>query len=207
MKLYLSSYKIGDKPEILVEWIKKHGNNILLIANSRDNYSNENKQSRIEVDRMELEKLGFTVKLLDLRDYFDKNNKLEKVFTKVKAFYVIGGNTFILRKAMKLSGFDKLLCKYMSNHDYIYAGYSAGSCVLSKKIEPISFLDNPEEDPYDSGLLPIHEGIGFINETIIPHFETNPKYAEHISKAIKFCEQNEIKYITLRDGETIVLDV
>ena len=36
MQLYLSSYKLGNKQEILKEWIKNHGNKIILIANSCD---------------------------------------------------------------------------------------------------------------------------------------------------------------------------
>ena len=36
MKLYLSSYKIGNKTEILKEWQEKYGNKIIFIANSRD---------------------------------------------------------------------------------------------------------------------------------------------------------------------------
>ena len=36
MKLYLSSYKIGDKKEELRNWVKEHDNKIALIANSRD---------------------------------------------------------------------------------------------------------------------------------------------------------------------------
>ena len=34
MKLYLSSYKVGDRTEELKKWIEEHGNKICLIPNS-----------------------------------------------------------------------------------------------------------------------------------------------------------------------------
>ena len=59
-------------------------------------------------DIRELEEVGFKASRLDLKDYFGKKEELNKVFKTSPAFYVVGGNTFVLRKAMRLSGFDTI---------------------------------------------------------------------------------------------------
>lgn len=104
MKLYLSSYKLGDKKEELKKWIVEHNNKICLIPNSRDVYPDgERKINGIQEDVKELEDLGFDVTVISLKDYFDNNEELYKILKEFNAFYVIGGNTFALRQAMYLS--------------------------------------------------------------------------------------------------------
>ena len=36
MLLYLSSYKLGDRKDVLKKWILENGNKIILISNSKD---------------------------------------------------------------------------------------------------------------------------------------------------------------------------
>jgi len=79
--------------------------------------------------------------------------------------------------------------------------------VLSKDIRGVALLDNPDIDPYNSGLGAIYNGIGLIEDTIIPHFETNPKYAKTANSAVRFCKENGITYRTLRDGDVIIKDM
>lgn len=45
MKLYLSSYKIGNRIDELKKWINEHGNRICLIPNSRDIYPDSQRKS------------------------------------------------------------------------------------------------------------------------------------------------------------------
>lgn len=205
MKLYLSSYKIGDETQVMRNWIAHNGNKILIIANAKDQYTDLERVEKGTLNDMEqLESVGFEVEKLDLRNYFGKKEELEQIFTKVKAFYVVGGNTFVLRKAMKLSGFDELLMKYAKQPDYFYGGYSAGVCVLLKDMSGIAMMDDPNIDPYNSGLAAIYQGIGFVQETIIPHFESEHEETEAANNAVKFCKDKNIAYRTLRDGEVII---
>lgn len=208
MKLYLSSYKIGNKSEVLKQWIEEHDNKICLIPNSRDVYEDgERKTTGIQKDADSLTELGFDVHLLDLRNYFGKKDELEEVFKRVHSFYVIGGNTFALRKAMYLSGFDELLLQYANNDEYLYSGYSAGICLLSKDMRAVAIMDEADKDPYNSGLPPIYEGIGFVDEAIIPHFESDHSDSDKATEAVKYCEENNLPYITLHDGDVIVKDL
>ena len=66
----------------------------------------ERKSNGIQSDKEALEELGFKVELLDLRKYFGQKELLRRELQNIHAFYAIGGNTFVLRKAMQLSGFD-----------------------------------------------------------------------------------------------------
>lgn len=206
MKLYLSSYKIGNRKFELEKWLETSTNNkIFLITNSRDAFPDgERKVRGIESDTKELDDLGFDVELLDLRKYFGKKEQLKYDLKDIHAFYAVGGNTFVLRKAMKLSGFDELLIEYSCNPEYLYEGYSAGICCLCKDIKAIAIMDNPKVDPYDCGLPPIYEGLGLVNPVLIPHFESDHKETKAASKAVKYCQENKISYTTLHDGEVLI---
>ena len=69
MKLYLSSYKLGDKTEELKRWIAEHNNKICLIPNSRDVFlDGERKTKGIQEDVKDLENIGFDVTVISLKD-------------------------------------------------------------------------------------------------------------------------------------------
>ena len=159
MKLYLSSYKLGNKTEELKEWIKEHNNKICLIPNAKDDYPiNDEKQESIKFDIQELTNLGFEVTLLSLKDYFGKEKQLFKKLKDFSAFYVIGGNVFTLRQAMYLSGFDAFINSIKKDTDYLYIGYSAGICVLSRDLHGLDICDNPDINIYN--LNTIWNGLG-----------------------------------------------
>ena len=83
----------------------------------------------------------------------------------------MGGNVFVLRQAMKYSGFDVFLKEIKENDNYLYIGYSAVSCVLSKQLDILKTVDEPI-DFYNKSEI-IYDGIGLISYTFIPHTNTN----------------------------------
>ena len=119
MKLYLSSYKLGNKTDFLKDWIRENDNKILLIKNSRDGkIQDEIEKNKINENIKMLEDIGFKVKILDLKQYFNNFEKLQEDVKNYFAFCVIGGNVFVLRQAMKLSGFDRYLKEISKNKKY-----------------------------------------------------------------------------------------
>ena len=205
MKLYLSSYKVGNKAEELKKWIVEHNNKICLIPNSRDIYpEGERKTEEIQKDVKELEDLGFEVTVISLKDYFNKKEELYERLEKFSAFYVIGGNTFALRQAMFLSGFDKFLKSIENNPNYLYAGYSAGICVLAKDMHGLDVCDDPNINPY--GIETIWEGLGYFDYIFLPHYKSNHKETKLIDDSVEFCIKNNIKFKTLHDGDVILED-
>lgn len=72
MKLYLSSNQYGDDTKFLEDWISNHDKKILLIFNALENIAKDKIRSIIKEDKTLLEQMGFDVKVVDLKDYFDR---------------------------------------------------------------------------------------------------------------------------------------
>lgn len=87
------------------------------------------------------------------------------------SFYALGGNVFVLRQAMKLSGFDKYLREINVQPNYLYSGFSAGICVLAKDLHGMHLVDEANVDPYGYKET-LWEGIGLIDFMPVPHFDT-----------------------------------
>ena len=203
MKLYLSSYKLGNKTEELKKWIAEHNNKICLIPNSRDVFPDgERKTKGIQEDAKDLQDLGFDVTVISLKDYFNRKEELSKRLEEFNAFYVIGGNTFALRQAMYLSGFDEYLKSIEDKANYLYAGYSAGICVLAKDMHGLEIVDDPSMNPY--GIETIWEGLGYFDYIFLPHYKSNHKETKLIDDSVEYCNKNNIKYKTLHDGDVII---
>lgn len=206
MRLYLSSYKIGNRKEELKKWIYEHGNKICLIPNSRDIYpESERKANGIQSDVDELTDLGFDVTVISLKDYFENKEELLNELEKFNAFYVIGGNTFALRQAMYLSGFDKYLTTIEDNPNYLYAGYSAGICVLAKDMHGLEICDDSNINPY--GIDIMWNGLGYFDYIFLPHYKSNHKETQVIDDSVEYCNKHNIKYKTLRDGDVIIQEI
>lgn len=207
MKLYLSSYRTGNKTDELLKWKNTYGNKIFVIPNAVDIYPDgERKLSGIKDKCKDLEKLGFEIQILDLRRFFNKKEELLNYINGVNAFYVIGGNVFVLRTAMKLSGFDEILMDLSKSEEYLYSGFSAGICVLAKDLHGIHLVDSFVEDPYNYQEI-IWEGIGLIGYMPVPHFDTpNHPETQLMYDVVKYLEENKLKYKTLHDGDVLIED-
>lgn len=201
MKFYLSSYKVGDKTNLLKQMVK---GKIGFIPNSLDFVDDLSWRESNEKNIRDLTDLGIEVELLDLRDYFGKKEKLKKKLDGLAGVWVRGGNTFILRRAMSLSGFDELI-KKIERKDFLYGGYSAGVCVLAPSLKGLSQVDNPSLNPYNKSKKIIWEGLGLLNFLILPHYKSDHPESKLIDQEVEFCRKNKIPFKTLRDGETIIL--
>lgn len=205
MRFYLSSYKVGNRAEELRRWIAGRSNRICLIPNSRDAYpESERKAAGIRADADELAGLGFEVSTLSLKDYFGNAGGLANDLKSYRAFYVIGGNTFVLRQAMYLSGFDKYLRSIEKSPDYLYAGYSAGICVLAKDLHGLDVCDAPDINPY--GIDTIWKGLGYFDFIFLPHYKSDHKETKLVDDSVEYCVRNNIRYKTLRDGDVVLWD-
>lgn len=203
MILYLSSYKFGNDTQYLKDWISKNNNEVLLIFNALDAKGEEKIKNNISIDTKLLTEIGFEVKVVDLKDYFGKAEQLKNEFSKYNTYCVMGGNVFVLRQAMNLSGFDEYLKEISSNDNYLYIGYSAGSCVLSKDIEPLATVDEPIS-LYDKSKV-IYEGIGLVNYLIIPHYKSDYHKSYLIDELVLKCEKENIKFKTINDGDVKII--
>jgi len=202
MKLYLSSYKIGQAGDKLKS-MAPHGK-IGYIANALDfaGADPERRERHIERDVDELRALGLETEVINLQDFFGKQTALEEKVNNLGAVFVSGGNAFVLRQAFSLSGFDKLLL-LLKDRDFLYAGYSAGGCVLAPTLKPYEPVDKPEA-AYGSSNI-IWEGLGLLDFIFIPHWESDHRESEEMRKVVEFCKKNSLAYKTVRDGEVLII--
>ena len=169
MKLYLSSYRLGnnsDEFKRLVSGQKRIG----VIRNALD-FSDDRKRHEEgwAQEFSDLTSLGFSPQAVDLREYFDGKNDLRATVNQLDGLWVAGGNTFILNSAFRRSGLDKIVVEHLANETFVYAGYSAGICVLAPTLEGIHLADNPEVIPQGYSKAVIWNGIGLLPFCIAPH--------------------------------------
>lgn len=205
MILYLSSQKFGNNVNFLKDWIENHNKKILLIFNALDAKGEDNIINNVKDDINLLEKIGFEVKTIDLKKYFGKENQLRKDFLNCNAFCVMGGNVFVLRQSMKHSGFDMFLKEISNDDNYLYIGYSAGSCVLSKRLDIFKNVDEPI-NYYNKDEI-IYDGINLIDYVFIPHYKSNYHKAYLIDELVDKCKKENIKYKTFSDGDVTIENV
>lgn len=205
MILYLSSQKLGNKTEILKKWIDKNDNKILLVFNALDTKPEEKVASNIKEDTILLQEIGFNVTVIDLKDYFNKKEKLKEKLRNYNACLIMGGNVFVLRQAMKYSGFDEWLYQKSKNEDFLYVGYSAGSCIVGKDMRIFEKVDEPIKF-YDKNNI-IFEGLGFIDYTFIPHYKSDYHKVHLIEETVEKCKSENKKYKAVRDGEVIIENI
>ena len=204
MKLYLSSYRLGNHADFLSANVlgKKR---IAVISNALD-FSQD--LDRLEQSKQKeftaLESIGFTPIELDLRNFFGKKDELLETVLTLDAVWVVGGNTFILRRAMYQSGFDEIITDLKGNDNFVYAGYSAGICVLSPTLRGIHLTDDPDYIPalYDKCI--IWEGLKFVPFCFAPHYRSNHFESEAIEKSVEYYIENKIPFIALKDGEEYI---
>lgn len=203
MKYYLSSFKFGNEKHRLRQLAPT--SRIAIIPNaldSREADSDRTKQS-LENKMHRLAELGFDPQVVDLKDYFDKPEALKRLIDTIGSVFILGGNVFVLRQAMKLSGLDKIIVSHKDDPDFLYSGYSAAGCVLAPSLEPYKAVDDITQTPYP-GQSVILEGLNLVDFAFMPHWDSDHPESERIGKVIDYCKQHHIKYKALHDGEVLI---
>lgn len=204
MKMYLSSYNFGNKPEELVKLLCEIPK-AAVIMNAGDIFGDEKRPQYFEAQVRELQKLGITSEELDLRKYFGKPEELSEKLKTYDLVWITGGNSFVLRRAMRQSGFDISIVPLVEQNRIVYAGYSAGAVVATYDLHGIELVDDPNEVP--DGYLPtiVWEGLKFVRKSIAPHYRSNHPESEAINRVVEYFIDNDIDYLTLSDGEVLLV--
>jgi dipeptidase E len=208
MNFYLSSYKLGNETAKLQELLKRTNGKIGYIPNSLDfTYADPVKRNEnIKSDIADLEQYGAKVEILDLKDYFGKKDDLEIKLNQLGGVYVRGGNTFVLRQAMKISEFDKLLLEFIPRKDFLYIAYSAGVCVLSPSLKSIAITDDSNDMPYSQITEQIWEGLNILPFAFEPHYKSDHPESASTDKEVEYCIQNKILFKAYKDGEVLIME-
>lgn len=208
MKFYLSSFKIGNEEQKLIDITKNGNKKIAYINNALDFATDLDRKSKSDaMDTSDLRRIGFTVDILDLKRYFHNSEKLEEKLNEYDVIWVRGGNTFVLAQAMRLCGFDEIVKKYYrDNKNIVYGGYSAGVCILGPTLKGINFADDPNQKPFGEEYQTIWDGLHILDYAIAPHYQSDHPESEDIDNYIEYMINNKIPFKTLKDGEVIIIE-
>lgn len=205
MRLYLSSYKLGNHPEQMLPLIKG-AKRTAIIMNAQDNVLPERRLERLQEEVDNLTHLGLKPEELDLRAYFGKTDELRNRIEQYDYFWVRGGNVFLLRRAYEQSGFDGLLVELLKDDKAAYGGFSAGVCVLAPSLRGIELVDPKDDVSHGYNPAVVWSGLGVLDYAIAPHYKSEHPESADIDNYVEYCQENNMPYKTLRDGEAIIIN-
>ncbi len=188
------------------ELVGKPGARVAVSINAID-FSTDTERTAAVLQREldDMRSLGFEAEQLDLREYFKRDDIVEKM-AQYDLVWFSGGNTFILAKAFKQSGFDAVFEELIKQEKLIYAGYSAAFCVLPKSLHGVELVDDKDivADGYESG--EIWEGVGLIDFYPIVHFRSDHPESDDVEKEYMFVRENNMAHKTFQDGDVYIVD-
>lgn len=204
--MYLSSFRMGYHPERLVELAGGPGP-AAVIANAMDWAPDDVRRHSVELELAALAGLGMEAEELDLRDHFGPRHRLSADLARYRLVWLRGGNVFVLRCALARSGADELFTQLLARDALVYAGYSAGPCVLAPSLRGLETVDDPDVVLATYGVDAIWEGMGLLPYAIVPHHRS-PGHPE--TDALGLVAERYrvagVPHLALRDGQAIVID-
>ena len=206
MRLYLSSYRLGDRGGALLALLGS-GKRAAVIENAQDHLDpaeRERRRNETHDPAAELAGLGIAASDLDLRDFFGQPARLAAQLAGFDLIWVAGGNAFVLRRAMQRSGFDTLIVDLLDRDEIVYGGYSAGAVVAGPSLAGIDTFDDPHAVPPGYDPDPVWDGLGLIDFTIVPHYRSPHPETAAAERATRQLSARGLRYRALRDGEVVV---
>lgn len=206
MRLFLSSENLGNYPDVFLKMVGD--GKLALIENAKDDWSEAERKTKAQEHIDQFSGQGFSVEEIDLRNYFGKANKLAKKIEEFDGVFAFGGNTFILRRSMAFSGFDKILEEKLIKKELTYGGSSAGSCVAAPSLHGMEIGDKPQPDVVPKNYPSketIWKGLNLVNFYIVPHYKSDWFGAE-AEAWVDYMQKNELSHYALKDGQVIVVD-
>jgi dipeptidase E len=206
MRLYLSSYKVGKQPELL---LRLCGDNkkVAVIRNAIDYAVPEARKESVDRAIQELKEIGLPdAEELDLRAYFGKSKELESKLENYGCVWITGGNVFVLKRAVERCGFDIAIKNLLTRDKLVYAGYSAGSVLAAPTLRGIELVDDVTL-AYKDGKEDFEwNGLGLVPYSIAPHYKSDHPESAAVEKVVAYFEKNTMPYRALRDGEVIIVE-
>jgi dipeptidase E len=208
MRLYLSSHRLGDSvPELLA--MAEPRARCAVISNALDFIPDADRLSyarTVHDPVADFRDLGFDAFDLDLREAFGAPERLAARLEDVGLVWATGGNAFLLRRAMRQSGFDTLITGLMAADRLVYGGWSAGAVVAGPHLRGIEMMDDPDVLAAGYDPAPCWEGLGLFATSIVPHYQSDHPEAEAAERAVASLEAQGLSHVALRDGEAIVVN-
>jgi dipeptidase E len=204
MRLYLSSFELGDCPEKLVS-LAGRGARAALILNALDHRPHA-RGEWLSTESAVLSRLGFQPRELDLRTFFGAPRELAAALESHDLLWINGGNSFLLRRAMRLSGFDSIIGSLLASDRLVYAGFSAGVMCAAPTLRGVELVDDPNVTAVGYTGELVWEGLGLIEKHVAVHYQSRHPESAAVDAMVRYYEEHAMPYITLRDGAALVID-
>lgn len=204
MRLLLSSYLLSadHRPAVLPPADPAPGT-VAIVANALDEYGDGRTRDLGREARV-WEAFGYRCEELDLRAHFDAGqDALRQRLVGLDALWVMGGNAFVLGRAVAQSGLGAALRTQAHRPEFVYGGYSAGACVAGPDLRGIELIDDPGVLPegYDPAAEP--GCLNLVPYRIVPHWRSDHPEAHRAEIAAESLAANGLEHRCLRDGEII----
>lgn len=207
MRLYLSSYRLGCAEKELLA-LMGTGRKAAIIANSLDHISPHDirdYEKNVYDPIKEFSSLDISSEKLDLRNYFGNKDKLKEKLEEYHLVWILGGNVFLLRKAMKLSGFDQVIIEMLNEDKIVYGGFSAAAVVAGPSLKGFEIIDDQSQISEGYPLEIIWDGLNLIDFSIIPHIDSEHPETKLAEKTVEYLKHEGYPFQTLRDGEVFIV--
>jgi dipeptidase E len=207
VRLYLSSFRMGDQFDDLIAALSP-GAGVAIISNAVDFIPDADRlaYARNVFDPVEVFRTrGFDANELDLRAWFNRPEELRSALKNVRLIWANGGNAFLLRRAMRQSGLDRIVQDRVSAGTMIYSGWSAGAVVAGPSLRGLDLMDDPMAVVEGYVTEPIWEGLALVDFSIVPHFQSDHAEAEGAARVVAWLTDQGLPFRAMKDGEAIVV--
>ena len=203
MRLYLSSYQLGEHPEELLRLVGRRSPG-WLVMNALDGADEARRRADTSVQLAQLAAVGLDAVDLDLRQLTPST--VADAFGEPGFVWVRGGNVFTLRMALARSGLDALIVAGLASDAFVYAGFSAGPCVLAPSLHGLDLCDPVEQCEATYGEVRF-DGLGVLDRPFVPHLDSlgHPE-TDLLRRVADGYEASGQPYWGLRDGQALVVD-
>jgi dipeptidase E len=201
MQLFLSSYRFGNYESGLLEIVGENAH-VGVITNAKD-YKNASERLTSVKDLFDsFSGIGITPHEIDLRRYFGSAEDTALELEKYDFIWLAGGNTFVLRRALKYSGADTYITDRVRSNTLLYGGESAGAIVATPTLQGVEFGDDPYVIPEGYVDEEIWDGLNLVPFCIVPHYESGWEGDERM---IDTLEAEGLPYKTLTDAQVLII--
>ena len=199
MRLFLSSFRLGtDVPELVA--LAGRGARVAITTNAVDNLAGFPRDALMEQERKSLAQAGLDCSELDLRDYYTVPETLRETVAEVDLVWATGGNSFVLRDALKRSGLDALLLERLGDDSMAYGGYSAGACVCGPTLRGLELVDDVGAVP-----KPVWTGLGLVEFSLLPHYRSDHPESKDVERVVEYLRVHAMPFRVLRDGQALIV--
>jgi|CXWL01.1.fsa_nt_gi dipeptidase E len=204
MRLYLSSFRLGNRSDALLALLGD-GRQTALIANAVDFLDVDARSESVRAEIERLKSIGLAPTELDLRRYFSRDSELRSALLEYDLIWVRGGNAFVLRRALKQSGADNIIAGLLERDEIVYGGYSAAIDMLGPTLRGTELVDDPTVVPggYDPPI--VWRGLDILPYCVVPHYKSDHPESAKADDSVQYMIDNHMLFKVLRDGQVIVV--